>query len=196
MKKLLLGLAGVLVVGGIAIFFWLQHQSLVQVRQENQDLRQQIESMAQTAAENNRLAEVAAQANPSQAKSSEQASELLRLRNEVTGLRRQMNELQNLRAENRQLRAHGQAPEAGTEKPPGITIARNQACINNLLTIRGAKTQWALEHRKAETDTPTDADLFGPTGYIEKRPECPAGGTYNLGAVGENPACTMANHVL
>jgi prepilin-type N-terminal cleavage/methylation domain-containing protein len=74
--------------------------------------------------------------------------------------------------------------------------ARRQACIQNLKTIDGAKKQWALENRKGDADTPSDADMFGADRYIEKRPECPAGGTYNLGTVADKPTCSVPEHVL
>jgi general secretion pathway protein G len=77
-----------------------------------------------------------------------------------------------------------------------IKKARQQACINNLTTMRGAKAQWALENKKADTETPSDAEMFGADKYIEKKPECPAGGTYSLGPVSEKPTCTVPEHVM
>ena len=77
-----------------------------------------------------------------------------------------------------------------------IKKARRQACINNLKTLQGVKAQWALENKKADTDTPTDAELYGPDKYVDPKPECPAGGTYNLGPVSDKPTCTVAGHSL
>lgn len=74
--------------------------------------------------------------------------------------------------------------------------AQKAACIANLKTIEGAKGIWALEMKKTDADVPTDADLFGPDKNIRDKPECPAGGTYNLGAVSEKPTCTVPDHAL
>ncbi len=74
--------------------------------------------------------------------------------------------------------------------------AQKAACISNLKTIEGAKATWALEMRKADSDVPTDADLCGPEKYIKDKPVCPAGGTYNYGAVSANPTCSISEHTL
>jgi prepilin-type N-terminal cleavage/methylation domain-containing protein len=74
--------------------------------------------------------------------------------------------------------------------------ARKAACVNNLKTIDGAKGYWALEMKKKETDAPTDADLFGDDKAIRDKPECPAGGTYTLGAVNARPTCSVPEHSL
>jgi len=74
--------------------------------------------------------------------------------------------------------------------------AQKAACINNLKAIEGAKGVWALEMRKTDADVPTDADLFGLDKPIRDKPFCPAGGTYNLGAVAEKPTCTIPDHTL
>jgi len=83
---------------------------------------------------------------------------------------------------------------------PNLVKARKAsaktACVSNLKTIEGGKAQWALENRKNDQDVPSDGDLFGPDKIIPRRPECPAGGTYNLGSVGEKPTCTAPDHVL
>jgi prepilin-type N-terminal cleavage/methylation domain-containing protein len=74
--------------------------------------------------------------------------------------------------------------------------AQKQACISTLKAIEGAKANWALDMKKSDSDVPTDADLFGADKYIETKPSCPAGGTYNLGAVREKPTCSIPDHVL
>lgn len=63
-----------------------------------------------------------------------------------------------------------------------------------LRAIEGAKNTWALEKKKFPTDTPTEADLFGPANYIPEKPQCPRGGTYTLGQVSEKPRCSIADH--
>jgi len=74
--------------------------------------------------------------------------------------------------------------------------AQRQACISTLKTIQGAKANWALDMKKSDADVPTDADLFGADKYIESKPSCPAGGTYNLGSVRDKPTCSVPEHVL
>jgi prepilin-type N-terminal cleavage/methylation domain-containing protein len=76
------------------------------------------------------------------------------------------------------------------------TASQTNACIANLKQIEGAKATWALEQKKANSDTPVDGDLFGATSYIREKPLCPAGGTYALTAVDAKPTCTVALHVL
>lgn len=85
---------------------------------------------------------------------------------------------------------------------PNFVRARNttqrNACINNLRQIDGAKQQWALEERKSDTDTPTSADVKS---YIKNLvfPECPAGGSYTIGPVRDDPTCTLGtslSHIL
>jgi hypothetical protein len=68
--------------------------------------------------------------------------------------------------------------------------SQQNACINNLRQIDGAKQQWALEKGKKATDVPTREDLLP---FLRQWPTCPAGGTYTIGAVNEQPACSLAN---
>ena len=82
---------------------------------------------------------------------------------------------------------------------PNFVRARNTAqrntCINNLRQIDGAKQQWALENKKADTDTPSSAEVGN---YIKNNayPTCPASGAYTIGAVNTDPTCNVALHVL
>src|SRR4051812_22287250 len=65
-------------------------------------------------------------------------------------------------------------------------------CINNLRLIDAAKQEWALEHGKTNSDIPTWTDV-GP--YLGRPgsalPTCPSGGIYTLGAVSNNPTCSI-----
>ena len=74
--------------------------------------------------------------------------------------------------------------------------SQKNACIENLKQIDGAKSTWALEQKKGNTDVPVDTDLFGATLYIRDKPSCPANGTYALLAVNVKPTCTTAGHTL
>ena len=74
--------------------------------------------------------------------------------------------------------------------------AVESACIQNLRQIESAKHQWALESRKGRNAKPKDDDLFGPTGYIRSKPECPAGGDYDINKIKDCATCTIAGHKL
>jgi hypothetical protein len=66
--------------------------------------------------------------------------------------------------------------------------SQQNACINNLRQLDGAKNEWALEKGKKAGDVPTKEDLLP---YLRNWPVCPAGGTYTIGAVGERPTCSL-----
>ena len=74
------------------------------------------------------------------------------------------------------------------------TSSQRVACVMNLKAMDGAKSTWALDAHKGDTDVPTDADLFGPTSFIREKPNCPANGLYSLNAVNTKPACSIADH--
>ncbi len=87
--------------------------------------------------------------------------------------------------------------------PPRITMAQN-ACVNNLRWIQTAKERWAETHHKGPSDRPTESDLFPEsnssvlstgTNYapaaLRQMPGCPAGGTYTIGAINEDPKCSI-----
>ena len=76
-----------------------------------------------------------------------------------------------------------------------IAKTQKQACALNRKNIDGAKLQWALEHKQPETATASDADIFGPSAYIEHKPDCPAGGVYSLNPVREKCTCNVVPHV-
>ena len=73
------------------------------------------------------------------------------------------------------------------------TTSQQNACINNLRQIDGAKQQWALENRRAASDTPLRAELLT---YFKSNqfPACPAGGQYKMNPVSQRPECTVAGH--
>jgi prepilin-type N-terminal cleavage/methylation domain-containing protein len=73
------------------------------------------------------------------------------------------------------------------------TASQKNACMANLKQMDGAKASWALEQKKNNSDTPSDADLFGATLYIRDKPGCPGGGTYTLGAVDIKVLCSLSS---
>jgi prepilin-type N-terminal cleavage/methylation domain-containing protein len=73
------------------------------------------------------------------------------------------------------------------------TTAQQNACINNLRQIDGAKQQWAIEMKKAPTDEPQPTDLAD---YIKGgTPSCPSYNTgwndYTINNVSINPVCNL-----
>jgi hypothetical protein len=86
------------------------------------------------------------------------------------------------------------------------TVAQQNVCINNLRLIDGAKGQWAIEHQKQNTDTPTAQDIqpymvAGPAGQLPTCPNDPNQAfesSYSINAVGVKPACKIlpATHVV
>jgi hypothetical protein len=66
------------------------------------------------------------------------------------------------------------------------------ACAGRLNGFVIVKKRWAQDHSAALTDTPTLDDLAP---YFRRGlRECPEGGTYTIGAVGELPQCSIAAH--
>jgi hypothetical protein len=41
---------------------------------------------------------------------------------------------------------------------------------------------------------PAEANLFGPGSYISPKPQCPAGGNYTVGRLGERSSCSIREH--
>jgi Domain of unknown function (DUF4190) len=77
------------------------------------------------------------------------------------------------------------------------TTSQANACINNLRQIDAAKNEWALENHKTNGTPVTESDIKP---YIKldasgNLPECPAGGTYIIGSVGQPPACSLGTTV-
>ena len=86
------------------------------------------------------------------------------------------------------------------------TTAQQNACINNLRQIDGAKQQWALELKEPATATPaaTDIQPFLGRGNSGTLPSCPSDSTgvfttsYAIGNLQIAPLCNIntSNHVL
>lgn len=72
--------------------------------------------------------------------------------------------------------------------------APNNACINQLRLIDGAKRLWASENHRTNGPVAWNDILH----YLsrEKIPQCPKGGSYTLGGIGQLPTCTVEGHKL
>lgn len=75
-----------------------------------------------------------------------------------------------------------------------IESSQKRACALNRKQIDGAKMRWALENKQPATAQPTDGDLFGPSLYIDHKPECPASGTYTHNPVEKPCTCSVPPH--
>jgi len=191
----------------MAVPWFLQQQTIKELRQENEGLKQQAAQVAPLQEQVARAAQEAANAGGTEA----QQHDLARLRSEVSQFRRQTNELAKARMEIQRLNQRmaddaeaknsaAAAAQAQVQAQAQVSQAARKmnACINNLRLMDAAKQQWALENRKQATDTPTLDDLkpyigHGPAGEM---PTCPDGGVYTIGAVSEKPTCSIPGHVL
>jgi len=78
------------------------------------------------------------------------------------------------------------------------TQSARYSCITALRSIDGAKQSWAVEYHKTTNDIPTWDDLAKLSGWVGWRWECPNGGVYTIGRVGDPPMCSIGgpNHSL
>ena len=67
-----------------------------------------------------------------------------------------------------------------------------RSCSANLKQIDAAKEQYAMDtHAKWGDTIPGDwSGLVGPTLYLKATPVCRSGGTYTIGAIGDDPTCS------
>jgi len=179
--------------------FFFQQQTVKELRQENESLKQQV---AQIAPLQEQLAGATQAAAGGASVQEGQTRELARLRNEVSQLRKSSNDLLKARQEIQTLNQRVVSEAEAGKGALAQAQAENQktqnasACINNLRLLEAAKRQWAQQTGKQPTDTPTMEDLrpyFVPSGVV---PACPDGGTYTLGAVNEQSTCSIAGHAL
>lgn len=89
MKRVILSVLCAILAVGVSIWVVVGYQARLRLEEENQGLRQQLDQMAELAAENERLSNLVAQASQSRPLSEDQLRELLRLRSEVGALRQQ-----------------------------------------------------------------------------------------------------------
>lgn len=75
---------------------------------------------------------------------------------------------------------------------PRMVVSQN-ACMNNLHWIQDAKKHWAEVNHKSMQDVPTAADIFNETNGLRatQMPSCPSGGSYIIGAVGDEAKCSI-----
>jgi len=76
------------------------------------------------------------------------------------------------------------------------TLARKNACIQNLRQLEGAIEVWMRDKQKRPGDVAPDDGLFGEGRYPKEKPRCPAGGTYSYHVAGVRPTCSVPGHTL
>lgn len=68
-------------------------------------------------------------------------------------------------------------------------------CVLNLRKIQICKELWAANESKTTNDVPSWNDLspyFPDPKWSNGIPTCPAGGSYKIGRVGEQPTCSVS----
>jgi hypothetical protein len=80
-----------------------------------------------------------------------------------------------------------------SEPKPILHTTSDWACLNNLRLIDSAKQQWAEEHHKTASDSPTWDDIRAYCGHGSngELPECTLHGVYTLGRVGDKTRCSI-----
>jgi membrane protein involved in colicin uptake len=210
MSKIVIAIGTAIVIATLGAAVFVQQQTIKDLRQDNEALKQQAAQAAQSQEQVSNASQEAAadSASPSET----QAREVARLRNEVAQLRGQSNALAKAQETIRTLTDRVQTEAEATKTAVATAVATTQAdlqkkqlaednmnaCINNLRLIDAAKQQWALENKKLATDTPEVSDLqpYVGRGTNGEMPSCPDGGTYTFGTIGERPVCTIPTHVL
>ena len=82
--------------------------------------------------------------------------------------------------------------------PDGRGDRKTRTCINNLRQIDAAANQFALEHQLTNGTRihfPDDLTPYCKLNSAGKIPPCPAGGTYQIGKVGEQSVCSLGSTV-
>ena len=74
--------------------------------------------------------------------------------------------------------------------------SRAKSCQADLRQIETAKEQWAMDNKKAATDTPTAANLVTEymRGTEDTLPACPSSGTYTVGDMSTRPVCSIGTN--
>ncbi|MCL4283539.1 MAG: prepilin-type N-terminal cleavage/methylation domain-containing protein [Fimbriimonadaceae bacterium] len=67
-----------------------------------------------------------------------------------------------------------------------------RACVSNLRQIESAKEQHAMENNLPEGAPCAMADIWPIYIKLSTEPDCPSGGVYTVGAIGERPTCSIA----
>ena len=74
-----------------------------------------------------------------------------------------------------------------------VRSSKISGCVLDLRNIQVCKELWADNYSKTSNDIPTWDDLrfFFPVAWSNSIPVCPAGGSYKINRVGEQPTCSI-----
>jgi hypothetical protein len=146
-----LGLLGALLAVGVAAPWQIWRRAQLQVRAKSQEIQRQAAGFEASAAENERLSNLVAQA-AKDSLSTEQFRELLRLRGEIGTLRQAVVEIEKLRARNE--RARERLAKSATPPPPPDPAKVQVHWTKDQLAMAGyadpasavQTTLWAMTH--------------------------------------------------
>jgi RNA polymerase sigma factor (sigma-70 family) len=146
MTKIKATVIGAIAVATVATPLVLRHQAQVQLRNQDQALRQRAGQLAEMQRKNEHLSNLLARANSSQL-SKDQLSELMKLRGEVGLLRRQTNELGKSRI------TGGESSLAATPTFETATIPKESWAFVGYATPENAlqSVAWAMSKGDAKT---------------------------------------------
>lgn len=71
--------------------------------------------------------------------------------------------------------------------------SRAKACMANLRQLDTGKVQFAMDSKKGALAAVAEGDLVPD--YVKVFPECPASGTYTIGAIDVDPVCSLGTTV-
>lgn len=131
MTQLKVGIAGALIVAGVATPLVLEHRSQARLREDTQALQRRLDQMAALQRENERLSAPVAPGGSTPGDSSHPSRELLKLRGEVGMLRRNAQELETRREETRRTGAGTNqdstaSTTSATEVPTAVSVGLNR----------------------------------------------------------------------
>lgn len=73
-------------------------------------------------------------------------------------------------------------------------LSRATTCQANMRQMDTAKEHWGMENSAAATETPTSEELvteYMRARYEDKLPDCPSGGSYEVGDMSTLPLCSI-----
>jgi hypothetical protein len=68
---------------------------------------------------------------------------------------------------------------------------RYKSCVANMKQIESAKEEFAAKYHLPAGAPLPEGCLWAKGSYIRSEPECPSGGTYTVGVLGELPKCSV-----
>ena len=68
---------------------------------------------------------------------------------------------------------------------------RYKSCVANLKQLESAKTEYAAKYHLSAGAALPEGCLWATGSFIKSQPECPSGGEYTVGVVGETPTCSI-----